>query len=377
MDVQKLTATEDTGPVRLVDLRDAPARENHLWPVHIVRRAEIEHALGLLAEGEPGADGCREFSVVHPNSVEPGLGLAPGIDVVFGVLLPGEETVPVRHNASSVSMCLSGHGVTDIDESAFATGFRDVWVTPSMSPFVLRNPGDEPFIYLTYSNRPMLRKLEVYFREEKPPVGVQAPAVDTPTGGRVKDLAPGFPIGDSGAWLLPYEHLIDPEFVESRPLLWKWQDVAPHLGLLKSLKTGYTGRPLMCLYNPATGTRNGTTANFFATISNGSANLIGPAHRHSSAAINYILDGSGWSVVDGVRIDWEAGDIMLSAPGWAPHGHARGPEGASILTIQDHPLQIASESLVWQEDLEDGPILSLGKQAGFQTNLSQFLADTE
>lgn len=377
MNVEDLIATEDTGTVRLMDLRETPPRGNDLWPVHLVRRVEIDAALERLKQGEPNLDGTREFSVVHPSSVEPGLGLAPGIDVIFGVLLPGEETVPVRHNASSVSMCLGGAGETSIDATNFAMTFRDVWVTPSMSPFVLRNSGDEPFTYLTYSNRPMLQKLEVYFREEKPPVDEQAPSADAPAGRRVKDLAPGFPIGDSGAWLLPYEHLVDPEFVESKPLLWRWEDVAPNLGLLKSLKTGYTGRPLMCLYNPATGSRNGTTPNFFATISNGSANLVGPAHRHSSAAINYILDGSGWSIVDGVRIDWEAGDIMLSAPGWAPHGHARGPQGASILTIQDHPMQIASESLVWQEDLNGGPILSLGKQAGFQTNLGQFLADTE
>jgi gentisate 1,2-dioxygenase len=375
VNVNDLIATEDTGPVRLMDLRETPARANDLWPVHLIRRTQIQQAIDSLKQGPPGADGRREFSVVHPRSVEPGLGLAPGIDVVFGVLLPGEETVPVRHNASSVSMCLSGDGGTDVDQTSFDVTFRDVWVTPSMSPHVLRNPGDEPFTYISYSNRPLLQKLEVYFREEKPPVNETA--AGSPGGGRVKELAPGFPVGDSGSWLLPYEHLIDPEFIESKPLIWKWADVAPHLGMLKSLKTGYTGRPLMCLYNPATGARNGTTANFFATISNGAGNLVGPVHRHSSAAINFILEGSGWSVVDGVRIDWAAGDIMLSAPGWAPHGHARGPNGASILTIQDHPLHIAAESLVWQEDIKSGPILSLGKQAGFQTNLAQFLADTE
>lgn len=360
--------------LRLLDRRHFADRANDRWPVHIVRRQELSEAARLLASGPAGADGRREFSVVHPHSSEPGLGLAPGIDVVFGLLLPGESTIQRRHNASSLTMCLAGEGAAEIDDLTFEVTFRDVWITPSMSDHVLRNRGAEPLRYAIYSNRPLLQKLEIYYHDAGLPRRAAEAAVPGSESSepRAKDLAPGFPIGDGSSWLLPYEHLIDPEYNESKPLLWRWTDVAPHLGMLTSLTTGYTGRPLVCLYNPATGARNGTTPSFFATISNGSPNFIGPVHRHSSAAINFILEGSGWSIVDGVRIDWEAGDIMLSAPGWAPHGHARGADGASILTVQDHPLQIATESLVWQEDIDGGPILSLGKQAGFQTNLRDF-----
>lgn len=366
---------------RLVHRRDYVERSNDMWPAYVVRAADLAEAMAELEEGKPGDDGRREFSVVHPNSVEPGLGLAPGIETVFGLLLPGESTRNQRHNASSFAMCLTGSGQAEIDDVRFDLGHRDTWVTPSMSPHTLRNTGTEPFTYVQYSNKPWLQKLEIYYLEYEPPTPAEqmrAFEKAARTGARIKrakDLAPAFAIGDGTSMLLPYEHLINPEFVESKPLKWAWQDVAPHLGFLKTLGVDYTGRPLFCLYNPATGNRNGTTFNFFATISNGIGNRVGPAHRHSSSAINYILDGSGWSVIDGVRIEWEAGDIMLSAPGWAIHGHARGPDGAAILTVQDHPLQIGAESLIWQEDLKSGPILSLGKQAGFETNLAKFLAD--
>jgi hypothetical protein len=63
---------------------------------------------------------------------------------------------------------------------------------------------------------------------------------------------------------------------------------------------------------------------------------------------------------------------MLSAPGWSVHGHYISPDGARILTVQDHPLHISAGSLVWQEDLEGGAILTLGGQAGFETNLAEF-----
>ena len=55
--------------------------------------------------------------------------------------------------------------------------------------------------------------------------------------------------------------------------------------------------------------------------------------------------------------------ISLSAPSWSEHAHYPGPEGHGILTIQDHPLQIGMESLIWQERM-DGPILTLGSDPG-------------
>lgn len=57
------------------------------------------------------------------------------------------------------------------------------------------------------------------------------------------------------------------------------------------------------------------------------------------------------------------GDLLLSAPGWLEHAHYQGPDGLGVCTVQDHPLQIGMEALVWQEDL-NGPVLALGSEAG-------------
>ena len=363
---------------QFLDQRTAQDRPNDMWPVHLVTRHELDAHVDALMSGSAGADGRREVLVAHPKAVAPGRGLAPGVDVAFGALLPGESTVPRRHNASEVVMVLAGQVRATVGDAELTLTRRDTANIPSMLVTTLRNDGTEAATYVAFSNRPVLQKLEVYYLELNPPSDAdQATALQQAEQfsvniSRAKELAPGFEIGQDGGWLLPYEHLVDPEFVESNPHKWAWDDVAPHLGLLQNLGQGYTGRPLYCLYNPATGSRNGTTFSFFATISNAAGNLVGPVHRHNSAAINFILDGSGYSIVDGTKITWEAGDIMLSAPGWAAHGHATGPDGAVILTIQDHPFHIGSESLIWQEDLDGGPILSLGKQAGFQTNLAQF-----
>jgi quercetin dioxygenase-like cupin family protein len=43
-------------------------------------------------------------------------------------------------------------------------------------------------------------------------------------------------------------------------------------------------------------------------------------HRHTYETIIYILKGKGYSVVEGVRADWEAGDAVL-VPRWNWHQH--------------------------------------------------------
>jgi gentisate 1,2-dioxygenase len=58
---------------------------------------------------------------------------------------------------------------------------------------------------------------------------------------------------------------------------------------------------------------------------------------------------------------------MLSAPGWAVHNHASNDEHVYELTVQDQPLHITMESLLWQENLKK-PAALLGSEPGFETN---------
>jgi gentisate 1,2-dioxygenase len=362
-----------------IDRRTQPEYHMDHWPAHVVRKSELDEVIKSLLWGPSGVDGRREALIRHPKAVAPSFGLAPGIAVSIGVLGTTESTVLRRQNASTYTFCLDGQARVNVGDHSYDVGKYDCWIAPSMQPTFIKNEGSRPFVYIEYSNSPVLQNLEAFFSELNPPsVEDQATALETAAAFsaqmvRVKQMVPSFPIADQGAWLMPYEHLIDPEFVESKPLQWRWNDVEPFLGRVRALGGGYNGRPLFCYYNPATGPRNGTTSSFFSTIAAIGPDLVGPAHRHGSAAINLILEGSGWSIVDGERIEWAAGDIMLSAPSWSPHGHATGPEGALVITVQDHPLHIATESLIWQENLNDGPILSLGTQAGFQTNLADIV----
>jgi gentisate 1,2-dioxygenase len=223
-------------------------------------------------------------------------------------------------------------------------------------------------VRLTYSNAALLEKMNAHIVEENPPaeeIKGEAPT-DEPDARHVNPFGT-FALNNDGAYLLPYEKLISPDVIESPVLFWPWRQVKEYLDKLQALGSSYVGRRLYLLYNPATGRTNGTTHNFFATMTVRPPHIVDKPHRHAAAAINYYFSGSGYSTVQGKVLPWKAGDLMLSAPGWAVHNHASNDEPVYELTIQDSPLNIAMDSLMWQEDLKH-PARLLGSSYGFDTN---------
>src|SRR5699024_3599046 len=64
----------------------------------------------------------------------------------------------------------------------------------------------------------------------------------------------------------------------------------------------------------------------------------GKPHRHSNFAILVVRQGSGYSIIDGEKIEWAAGDVFF-APSWSRHEHCNSSETdrAVLYTIQDVP----------------------------------------
>ena len=361
-----------------VDRTGAAPEPIEWWDPIVVRREEIALEIGRLTAQPRPSDGRRRSLIVHPKAWAPGLGLAPGIEVALEVLLPGETSTPVRHNSTSVGFCIAGTGEATIGEKRFSFDQHDVWCTPSMSSYTYTNTGTEVHARLAYSNAPLLEKMGVHIVE----VGAPTMATTLPTEApgpaerpnEVEDSGDRAAIDhlidlDHGAQLLSYERLINPPMVESRPLHWPWAEVKARLDKLHALGDRYKGRRLYLMYNPATGRTNGTTFSFFATMCLRPAGIVDRPHRHVAAAINYFFSGEGNSLVAGKRYEWRAGDLMLTAPGWAIHRHASHGDDVYELTIQDSPLNLAMDSLLWQEDLKR-PARLLGTQEGFATNRS-------
>ena len=330
----------------------------------IVSGEDIEGEVERLAS-LPVPENGRRMSIICNPASGAGSGFAPGTGIALCVLKPGERTAPIRHNSSQANFCIRGAGRTHINGKEIRYSLYDVWNTPPWAIYEYVNDTNELQVRLTYSNAPLLEKMNVHIVDENP-------KSSTPPGngdGHVQPVNPfgTFEIGKSGAFLMPYEKLINPDVIPQEALHWPWEEVKKELERLKSLGPSYTGRRLYLLYNPATERTNGTTNNFFATITIRPGNIVDRPHRHTAAAVNYFFAGRGFSVVDGERYEWKAGDLMLTAPGWAVHNHASYEDDVYELTIQDSPLNIWMGSLLWQENLHQ-PAEALGATGGFATN---------
>jgi gentisate 1,2-dioxygenase len=344
----------------------SPREQNRYWPPIVVTAEEIAREVERLASLPQPRDGRRESLIVHPYAEANAPGMTPGIQVKLSVLKPAEKSAPFRHNATEVNFCIRGAGHTLVEGRRIDFERYDVWNHPSYSTYFHVNDTRELQVRLTYSNVPLLQHMQVYLPEDEPASGVHAVNEKDPGDARRTNPFGMFPITDDGGLLMPYDVLINPKAVESKALHFAWKKVKPELDKLEALGKDYVGRRLYMYYNPATGRFNGVTPNFFATMTIRPPKIVDKPHRHVSAAINYYFAGRGYSIVGGNRYEWKAGDLMLSAPGWVVHNHASYDDYVYELTIQDQPLNIFMESLLWQEDLRHAPLV-LGSEPGFET----------
>jgi len=354
--------------IKFIDRSGMASVGLNLIPAALIKKAQIDSEIERLANLPVPANG-RRISLIASPETGVGNGLTYSTAVSLCVLKPGEQTKPVRHNSSLVDFCIHGGGHSIINGQRIEFSQYDVWTTTPWSIYQHFNDTNELQVRLSYSNSALLEKLNVHIVDDDPRIGREAEDVALEEAVDPTKLSPfgTFQLTDDGAFLMPYEKLISPDHVEVKPLHWPWERVKAELDKLRALGSSYAGRRLYLMYDPTTGRTNGTTPTFFATITIRPAKIVDRPHRHVSAAINYYFQGSGYSTVEGRRYEWEAGDLMLSAPGWAVHNHASRDEDVYELTIQDQPLHLALGSLLWHEDLRREPKL-LGLTNGFATN---------
>ena len=130
----------------------------------------------------------------------------------------------------------------------------------------------------------------------------------------------------SGIWRLPRgERPKDPK-TTVRPYLWKWADI--YDGLLQArekigIQQGNVERRVIRLVNPGLEKSEMTTHTMLMSFQLIQPGEVAPAHRHTMAAIRFILQGrGGYTTVNGHRMLMEAGDLILTPQGtWHEHAH--------------------------------------------------------
>jgi gentisate 1,2-dioxygenase len=116
------------------------------------------------------------------------------------------------------------------------------------------------------------------------------------------------------------------------PWLWKWRQIyglAKRSGELVRIERG-GDRRAMALSNPGLGGSPFATPTLWAAIQWLNGGEVAPAHRHSSQAVRFVIDGHGaYSTVQGDKVYLERGDFAINPP-WYWHDHGSEGDAASV-----------------------------------------------
>ncbi|MFA7680673.1 MAG: cupin domain-containing protein [Pigmentiphaga sp.] len=107
------------------------------------------------------------------------------------------------------------------------------------------------------------------------------------------------------------------------PMQWHWRDAKAGLDTAgRLIDTELAERRNLLMVNPIAGNHYPSLRTLVSAYQMILPGEKARSHRHSPHALRFVLDvGEGaYTVVDGVRIDMQPGDVLLT-PGWCWHGH--------------------------------------------------------
>lgn len=137
----------------------------------------------------------------------------------------------------------------------------------------------------------------------------------------------------------------------TRPHLWKWHTVkqlAVEAGTIVQVEDDADARRALQFCNP--GLPLGTTESLFGAYQYLAPGETAPAHRHTPAAIRFVLEGLNvYTTVNGDACEMEPGDLVLT-PSWAWHDHTNyGADPIIWFDAIDVPLIAALDSVFFEE----------------------------
>jgi gentisate 1,2-dioxygenase len=108
-----------------------------------------------------------------------------------------------------------------------------------------------------------------------------------------------------------------------RPHIWRWKtlrDLAERSGALVGIDRG-GDRRVLSLSHPDLGGLPFATHTLWGAVQFLGGGELAPAHRHTPAALRFVLEGSGvWTLVNGDAVHMAPGDLILT-PSWTWHEH--------------------------------------------------------
>jgi gentisate 1,2-dioxygenase len=295
-----------------------PVTRAHCWSFESIRPL-------LLRAGELTPVEKAERRVLF--LVDPGRG--PGamqatstIYVGLQLLLPGETAPAHKHTPSAARIVVEGDGgYTVVDGDRLPMHAGDLILTPGGCWHDHGHSGDEPVIWLDALDLPLFVYLEGSYAVEAP---LQSPR-NRPDPSEVEYRAAG---------LAPARRR-DQAPPQSYPMM-RFPWARTEAALREYARHSGEALTELDYINPETGLSCLPTMGFTAMMLQ-PGNTAKPV-RKSASAVFHVVSGEGHSVIDGVRHDWKAKDV-ISAPVFASIAHHAEGEPAFLIRIHDAPLQ--------------------------------------
>lgn len=237
------------------------------------------------------------------------------------LLLPGEEAPSHRHSQSALRFITNGEGAyTIVQGERIFMEEGDFLITPKNLWHGHGHLGNKPMIWMDALDIPTIYGIGGTFFEPYAD-GLQQPNV--PDNFSEKRYRGGMvrPLGDDQYDVAPLAN-------------YKWsRTVAAIKGLMEFEPNPYHGYAVEYI-NPTTG----KSAN--PTIGSQMQYLPKDFHtkalRHTHSTIYHAFKGSGYTVINGVRFDWKAGDYFV-VPNWAWYEH-KASEDSYLFSVNDIPI---------------------------------------
>ena len=263
------------------------------------------------------------------NPELPGVSASNTLVANLQIVMPGEIARAHRHSASALRLIIEGKGgytVVNGDRVPMYPG--DLVLTPNWTWHDHANDTDEPMIWLDGLDTPLVRVLEAGFYEQYD--GETQPVGEGTDPSMAKYGAGGLRPAWEQAPAARYSPLWHYPMAEARAALERLaakNSGSPFDGVILEYTNRVTGGPVMS-----------TIACYVQLLRPGQATL---AHRHVCCTNYHVIEGAGYSVVGGQRLDWEDKDVF-TVPTWTFHEHVNsGDRPAFLFSFTDAPVMRA------------------------------------
>ena len=261
----------------------------------------------------------------------PGLGgqwaTTPTLIAAVQLLLPGEVARAHRHTPTAIRFILEGSGAyTAVEGERVYMEPGDLVLTPNWQWHDHGNETDHPVVWLDGLDIPLVRALSAMFFELHPER--QAPVTK--------------PRNASQA-LYGYGRL-SPTWVKERPqasplLIYSWDQALAALQALRDCEGSPYEGIILEYTHPQTGGPCLPTMGCYVQLLRPGEHL--QARRTTGSAVFCVVQGQGYTVIDGEQFVWSQGDI-IALPSWALCEHANtGAEEAVLFSMRDQPVMEA------------------------------------